>query len=77
MLEWTGDPLLYPRSHGAWGMVVHRYHYLFDAQGRVESMQPICREIVHLLLKPMYKDPTMAVAAHLRTVPDAGGTDEG
>ena len=33
MLEWTGDPLLYPRSKGAWGMVIGRSHYLFDAKG--------------------------------------------
>lgn len=76
MLEWNGDPLLYPRSRGAWGMVIGRYHYLFDPKGCMESMQPVCREIVHLLLKPVCKDPAMMIAAHLRSVPETGGTDE-
>ena len=76
-IEWTGDPLLYPRSQGAWGMIMHRFHYLFDAHGRVESMQPVSRPVLETLLKSIYKKPEMAAAAHIRTVPDdKGGIDE-
>ena len=58
-IEWTGDPLLYPRSQGAWGIIMHRFHYLFDAHGRVESMQPVSRPVLETLLKSIFKKPEM------------------
>ena len=75
-LQWTGEPVVYRRSKGAWGVVIGRHHYLFDEHGRMESMQPLCREILALLLEPLYKDPAMMMAAYLRTVPDSVPAEE-
>jgi len=71
MLEWTGKPFLYPRAHESWGLIIGRHQYLYDSCGRLESMQPLCREVIQILLKTAYKDPALAMAAYLRQVPES------
>jgi hypothetical protein len=67
-LTWTGDPVIYRRKRGH-GCVIGRYLYLFDTEGRLESMQTISRPVLQRLLTSMYGDgaPQM-LAARLRAV---------
>lgn len=67
-LMWTGDPLLYPRRSGH-GLIAGAHHYLFDAQGRIESMQLVSRPVLQMLLPQITKNPAAMLAAHLKTLP--------
>jgi hypothetical protein len=66
-LMWTGDPLLYPRRSGH-GLIAGKHHYLFDADGRMESMQAISRPVIQMLLPQITTNPAALLAAHLKTV---------
>jgi hypothetical protein len=67
-LMWTGEPVIYRRERGH-GCVVGRYLYLFDTEGRLESMQLLSRPVLHQLFTSMYGEgaPQM-LASRLRAV---------
>jgi len=67
-IMWTGDPICYKRPDGA-SVIVGRYHYLFDGEGNLESMQPVTRPVLAAILQHLYKDKALAMAAYLKPVP--------
>ena len=79
-LTWTGEPVIYRRERGH-GCVIGRYLYLFDTEGRLESMQTISRPVLQQLLTSMYGDGApQLLAARLRAVAEEepnGGPEPG
>ena len=68
-IEWIGDPIAYRRPRGA-GLITGRFHYLFDEQEQLQSMQPITRPILATILSALYPDQAMAMAAYVRVIKD-------
>jgi hypothetical protein len=67
-LMWTGEPVIYLRERGH-GCVIGRYLYLFDTEGRLESMQTISRPVLQRLLTSVYGEgASQMLAARLRAV---------
>lgn len=78
-IEWMGEPICYKRPKGS-GLIVGRFHYLFDTRGQILSVQPISRPVLASLLEVLYADKALAMAAYVRLVPNEdtmlGGSDE-
>ena len=66
-IMWTGDPICYKREKGS-ALIVGRYQYLFDTEGRTTSQQPITRPVLAVRLQHMYKDKALAMAAYMKVV---------
>lgn len=66
-IEWIGDPIAYKRPKGS-GLIVGKYHYLFDSGGQITSVSKVTRPVLATLLSSLYPDKAMAMAAYVRVV---------
>ena len=64
-LFWKGDPLSYRRDKGT-GLIVGRYNYLFDEEGRMESLQKLTSPILEAVVSARFDKPAVAMAAYAR-----------
>lgn len=61
-LTWTGEPLMYKRKAQGYGSIIGRYHHLYDAHGRIETIQPISRPVIMRLLTAIYGEGASTMA---------------
>ena len=68
-IRWKGQPLCYLRPAGS-ALIVGQYHYLYDDEGRVTSMQPVTRPVLATVLSTLYPNHALAMAANVEVVTD-------
>ena len=48
---WTGEPLVYKRAEKGSGLIIGKFHYRFDAEGRLEALDVLTRPVLERILK--------------------------
>jgi hypothetical protein len=69
-VEWTGEPLFYPRSGGGRGLVLGRYHYIFEKDGVLSSAAKVTEPIAQAIVGQLYPESAAAALVFIKKVQD-------
>lgn len=69
-VEWSGDPIFYPRDGGSYGLIIGRYQYIFDKVGSLSSVSKVTEPLLQAIVKQLYPDNLSAALTHIKKVKD-------
>jgi len=67
-VEWTGEPLFYPRSRGGYGLVIGRYQYIFEKGGTLASAARVTEPVLQAIVKQLNPGSPSAALTFIRKV---------
>jgi len=69
-VEWTGEPLFYPRNGGGRGLILGRYHYIFEKDGVLSSAGKVTEPVAQAILSQLYPGSATAALVFIKKVQD-------